>query len=64
MHAIVGLPIDEVSEMVSEGQKDGVVSVANHNTKLQIVITGSEKPVARVSALAIDKRRKICSPES
>ncbi len=52
MHAIVGLPIDEVSEMVSEGQKDGVVSVANHNTELQIVITGAEEPVDRVSALA------------
>ena len=52
MHAIVGLPIDEVSEMVSECQKDGVVSVANHNTELQIVITGAEEPVDRVSALA------------
>ena len=52
MHAIVGLPIDEVSEMVSEGQKGGVVSVANHNTELQIVITGAEKAVAQVSALA------------
>ena len=52
MHAIVGLPIDEVSKMVSEVQKDGVVSVANHNTELQIVITGAEEPVTRVSALA------------
>jgi [acyl-carrier-protein] S-malonyltransferase len=58
MHAIVGLPIDEVSEMVSEGQNDGVVSVANHNTELQIVITGTEKPVARVSALASAKGAK------
>jgi [acyl-carrier-protein] S-malonyltransferase len=38
--------------MVSEGQKGGVVSVANHNTELQIVITGAEKPVVQVSALA------------
>ncbi len=58
MHAIVGLPIDEVSELVSEGQNDGVVSVANHNTELQIVITGSEKAVARVSALANAKGAK------
>ncbi len=58
MHAILGLPIDEVSEMVSEGQKDGVVSVANHNTELQIVITGAEKPVGRVSALASAKGAK------
>jgi [acyl-carrier-protein] S-malonyltransferase len=58
MHAIVGLPIDEVAEMVSEGQKEGVVSVANHNTELQIVITGAEQPVARVSALANAKGAK------
>jgi len=58
MHAIVGLPIDEVSEMVSEGQREGVVSVANHNTELQIVITGAEQPVARVSALASAKGAK------
>ena len=58
MHAIVGLPIDEVCEMVSEGQKEGVVSVANHNTELQIVITGAEQPVARVSALASAKGAK------
>ena len=58
MNAIVGLPIDEVSELISEGQKDGVVSVANHNTELQIVITGTEKPVSRVSALAVAKGAK------
>ena len=58
MNAIVGLPIDEVSEMVSEVQKDGVVSIANHNTELQIVITGTEKAVARVSALASAKDAK------
>jgi [acyl-carrier-protein] S-malonyltransferase len=58
MHAIVGLPIEEVSELVAEGQKDGVVSVANHNTELQIVITGAEEPVARVSALASAKGAK------
>jgi [acyl-carrier-protein] S-malonyltransferase len=58
MHAIVGLPIDEISEMVSEGQKDGVVSVANHNTELQIVITGSAKAVERVSGLAVSKGAK------
>ena len=58
MHALVGLPIDEVCEMVSEGQKEGVVSVANHNTELQIVITGAEQPVARVSALASAKGAK------
>jgi len=61
MHAIVGLPIDEVSELVTEVQKNGVVSVANHNTQLQIVITGAPEPVGRVSSLAIDKGAKSVS---
>ncbi len=52
MHAIVGLSIDKVQEFIEEVQSDGVVSVANHNTELQIVITGAPGPVERVSALA------------
>ncbi len=52
MHAIVGRPIDTVQEIVDAVQQQGVVSVANHNTETQIVITGSPDPVANVSALA------------
>ncbi len=52
MHAIVGLPIDTVQEIVDSVQQQGVVSVANHNTETQIVITGSPDPVAKVSARA------------
>jgi len=52
MHAIVGLPIDAVQEIVDNVQQQGVVSVANHNTETQIVITGSPDPVATVSARA------------
>lgn len=55
MHAIVGLPIEEISEMVAEVQKSGVVSVANHNTQLQIVITGAPQPVERLSSMAAAK---------
>ena len=58
MHAIVGLPIEEVSELITEVQKDGIVSVANHNTQQQIVITGSPLPVERVSSLAVAKGAK------
>jgi [acyl-carrier-protein] S-malonyltransferase len=58
MHAIVGLAIDEISELVSEVQQDGVVAVANHNTQLQIVITGAPEPVARVSTLAVARGAK------
>jgi [acyl-carrier-protein] S-malonyltransferase len=55
MHAIVGLPIAEVDRLVAEVQPQGVVSVANHNSELQIVITGSAEPVEKVSALAAEK---------
>ena len=55
MHAIVGLPIAEVDDLVAEVQPQGVVSVANHNSELQIVITGSPQPVEKVSGLAVQK---------
>ena len=58
MHAILGLPIDEVTDLVTEVQKDGLVSVANHNTELQIVITGAPESVEQVSALAVDRGAK------
>jgi [acyl-carrier-protein] S-malonyltransferase len=58
MHAIVGLPINEVSALVADIQKEGIVSVANHNTELQIVITGDPDTVERVSALATAKGAK------
>jgi len=55
MHAIVGLPIAEIENLVAEVQPQGVVSVANHNSELQIVITGSPEPVEKVSTLAAQK---------
>ncbi len=58
MHAIIGLPINTVAELVAEVQKDGVVAVANHNAELQIVITGSPEPVNRVSDLAVSQGAK------
>jgi [acyl-carrier-protein] S-malonyltransferase len=58
MHAIVGLPIAEVDDLVAEVQPQGVVSVANHNSELQIVITGSPDPVEKVSMLAVQKGAK------
>jgi [acyl-carrier-protein] S-malonyltransferase len=55
MHAIIGLPIAEVDDLVAEIQTQGVVSVANHNSEFQIVITGSPEPVEKVSQLAVQK---------
>jgi [acyl-carrier-protein] S-malonyltransferase len=58
MQAIVGLPIDEVEGLVAKVQTQGVVSVANYNSELQIVITGSPDPVEKVSTLAAEKGAK------
>jgi len=52
MHAVVGLSMETVQQLVSKVQAEGPVSVANHNTELQIVITGAPGPVEKVSALA------------
>lgn len=52
MHAIIGLPINAVEEIVTAVQKEGVVAVANHNAEQQIVITGAPESVQKVSTLA------------
>jgi [acyl-carrier-protein] S-malonyltransferase len=52
MHAIIGLSIDEVTEIVDQVKKEGVVAVANHNAQKQIVITGSPDPVEKASSIA------------
>ena len=58
MHAIVGLPIAEVEALVADVQLQGIVSVANHNSELQIVITGAPESVEQVSALARQQNAK------
>lgn len=55
MHAIVGLAIDQIEALVDGVQREGVVSIANHNSELQIVITGSPPQVEKVSTLAAEK---------
>jgi [acyl-carrier-protein] S-malonyltransferase len=52
MHAIIGLPIDAVDKIVTEAQQLGIVSVANHNSETQIVITGEPDAVAQASTAA------------
>ena len=58
MTAILGLPMDTVQDMVDRVQSEGIVSVANHNTELQIVVTGSPGPVQRVAGLAREQGAK------
>jgi len=58
MHAIIGLPIDAVVELVEKTKKEGIVAVANHNAEKQIVITGSPGPVEKASSLAASQGAK------
>ena len=58
MHAIVGLPIETIQQLVQEAQAEGIVAVANHNTEKQIVITGSPAQVEKVSGQAVQKGAK------
>jgi [acyl-carrier-protein] S-malonyltransferase len=58
MHAVVGLPIGDIEQIIAEVKKDGIVSVANHNTATQIVITGEPEAVGRVSSIVSGKGAK------
>ena len=53
MDAIIGLPIDVVTGLVSDHQNAGIVAVANHNAEHQIVITGEPDAVKKVSSAAV-----------
>ncbi len=55
MSAIVGLPIEAVEKIVSAAAAEGPVSVANHNTAEQIVITGAPEAVGKASRLAAEQ---------
>jgi [acyl-carrier-protein] S-malonyltransferase len=58
MSALIGLSLPAVEELVHKGRGRGVVSVANHNTEEQIVITGEPAAVKAVSVLAAEKGAK------
>ncbi|MBW1841570.1 MAG: ACP S-malonyltransferase [Deltaproteobacteria bacterium] len=58
MYAIIGLSLDAVQDLVAKVRKEGVVSVANHNTEQQIVITGAPDPVEKVASLAASQGAK------
>lgn len=61
MDAIIGLPIDVVSGLVSDHQNEGIVAVANHNAEHQIVITGEPDAVKKVSSAAVAMGAKSVS---
>jgi [acyl-carrier-protein] S-malonyltransferase len=48
MQAVLGLPLETVEEILQELSGDAVVTVANHNTKLQVVISGEKEALQEV----------------
>lgn len=56
MHAVIGLSIETVTQIVE--QTEGVVSVANHNSEKQIVITGAPEAVKKAALQAKEQGGK------
>jgi [acyl-carrier-protein] S-malonyltransferase len=52
MAAILGLDIDQVGAIVTEVGDRGIITVANHNSAQQIVISGEPAPLAAAAELA------------
>jgi [acyl-carrier-protein] S-malonyltransferase len=52
MAAIIGLPIERVTELCEQAAESGTVGPANLNTPSQIVVSGEEAAVVRVMELA------------
>jgi [acyl-carrier-protein] S-malonyltransferase len=52
MAALIGLDITAVEKIVHQAEGNGVLSIANHNTAEQIVITGEKDPVSQAMGLA------------
>ncbi|MBT3312622.1 MAG: ACP S-malonyltransferase [Desulfobacterales bacterium] len=61
MQAIIGFNIDRVMQIVENVQNssaDGTISIANHNTENQIVITGSPEKVEKAASFATAENAK------
>jgi [acyl-carrier-protein] S-malonyltransferase len=52
MHAVLGLDIEAVRDIVENAKEKGIVAVANHNAAQQIVTTGAPEAVEYASELA------------
>ena len=47
MAAVLGLEISTVEDIVARARGKGILSVANHNSAQQVVITGQKEPLSR-----------------
>jgi [acyl-carrier-protein] S-malonyltransferase len=59
MRAVLGLDIQVIEEIVGNYSGPGVVTAANHNTPLQVVISGSMNALDEVGRMAEEKGAKV-----
>ncbi len=59
MRAVVGLSIEEIEEIIAAYNGPGVVTAANHNTPVQIVISGSIDALDNITPAAEEKGAKV-----
>jgi len=55
MQAVLGLTLEMVEEILQELPGDGIVTVANHNTELQVVISGEKEALHKVEELVEER---------
>ncbi len=59
MAAIIGIPREELEKLVDQCRRpDEVLSLANHNSPEQIVVTGEKEPVSRLCKLAKEQKAR------
>ena len=58
MQAILGLTLDDVEEILAAFPESAMVTVANHNTETQIVISGYHETLAKVDGIVSEKGGK------
>lgn len=59
MRAVVGLSIEQVEEIIDLYDGPGVVTAANHNTPVQVVISGSMDALDNITPVAEEKGAKV-----
>jgi [acyl-carrier-protein] S-malonyltransferase len=55
MQAILGLTLEMVEEILQELAGDSIITVANHNTELQVVISGEKEALCKAEKLVTER---------
>ncbi len=59
MRAVLGLSIEQIEELIEQYSGPGEVTAANHNTELQIVISGDAQALDSVAAKAEEQEARV-----